>query len=715
MVSKIVHEIKNFHPWLSPIYGSNHSQTRILGLLVVLSNVLMVFFTTALVYASSEPITTNPCFAHKTVDACTSEASFLYSLEQRCAWTPTFEHTKIGIVEGNYCKLRSPYQSFRSIAIAAVFAQLLALPLAWMMKILLVECVFKHTRKINVFTKALPSSEGETQDEARGIWSNHIKAMAVKQLRLLKDNLFRYRLSLSSSSNITFFNLMWNLKTHDDIVFKPFGYPTENSLLIDLEFTNENTFAMHPRKLSRVEMSQMDLHLINTLYRDLVPRRKHGMILKEKWDRDHPRLKTVSRETRFWGLVAVLSIALCVSVYIVWFALSRDASAELLWLWTIFAWFVLDVFVKWPLYVLYTDVFVVCDVHIYTDMASQVLTRLFTRPHSIDQTTKPVALVTSQFNSLHFFCASSRASQWNIKKMIASKIATISSQVPRHLILRDLKAEQSKSVVTTNASCASWIDLKDSNDLFSRFSTNLTQYEKWNIWWEHELVKYMHSYTVNFRQLVNECCIGLFCLVFVFVQIKIIELNSKVLAVPYVTLVLYSVYTVYISDKECNRIAPDISENVDHTVAQRMPSTAADFNAFISNILDSDSSSSSDTDGSIPIRGKARGSSKHSGSSNSDSEKSVESSNISYSDEDMIDSSLNYMDYVLGPIKAEKKEKSVDLDDYMRRLRSDESSHLDIDPLEALKIIDSIIGPETVELQIEKGRKLKQKYKETNI
>ena len=88
------------------------------------------------------------------------------------------------------------------------------------------------------------------------------------------------------------------------------GFPTEASLLIDLEVTSENTYAMHPKKMSRVEIGNIDKHLVNILYRDLVPRRKHGIILKEKWERDNPRFTTVTRESRFFAVFFVLVVSM---------------------------------------------------------------------------------------------------------------------------------------------------------------------------------------------------------------------------------------------------------------------------------------------------------------------------------------------------------------------------------------------------------------------
>lgn len=66
--------------------------------------------------------------------------------------------------------------------------------------------------------------------------------------------------------------------------------------------------ALRPPQISRIEADDIDRHLINVLYRDLVPRRKHGIILKEKWERDTPSFSTVSRGGRLLGVLFVVVV-----------------------------------------------------------------------------------------------------------------------------------------------------------------------------------------------------------------------------------------------------------------------------------------------------------------------------------------------------------------------------------------------------------------------
>jgi hypothetical protein len=201
----------------------------------------------------------------------------------------------------------------RSIILSALISFLFTVPINWFVKTLLVEMVFKYTKKLS----------GDDIDSPSKI-QQLMASKAINHLEILKSKLFNHRLTISSSLDVKIFNATWNLVDDDlEVIFKSEGYPNEKSILKDLELVNSDTFTFHPRNISRIEKDNIGIFLVYMLYRDLLSR-PHNLILKDKWERNNPRFSTTTIVWKFVGLIIILSIFLFVIVFISYFAINRD-------------------------------------------------------------------------------------------------------------------------------------------------------------------------------------------------------------------------------------------------------------------------------------------------------------------------------------------------------------------------------------------------------
>ena len=168
----------------------------------------------------------------------------LYIWESRCSWTPTTVLTAVGVcnfhvlsnllliyicklhwnpqaMNGFYCTRRSSYESIRSIITASFISYIIAIPLISIMRNLIVNYVFKHTRKVNGSIKDASSADENVDVES--LWHRKIHLKAIEELKILKLKMFKFRLSLKSSEDLQKFNCVWNLEPCDDVVFKKVG------------------------------------------------------------------------------------------------------------------------------------------------------------------------------------------------------------------------------------------------------------------------------------------------------------------------------------------------------------------------------------------------------------------------------------------------------------------------------------------------------------
>ena len=92
---------------------------------------------------------------------------------------------------------------------------------------------------------------------------------------------------------------------------------------------NRDTFEMHPSNVHRVDQDNFDARLVNILYRDFLSV-SDRITLKEKWDRDFPRMTTVNRLSRLLGLFGMVLMTTIMTVYICYFAYRRDEAVQVI-------------------------------------------------------------------------------------------------------------------------------------------------------------------------------------------------------------------------------------------------------------------------------------------------------------------------------------------------------------------------------------------------
>ena len=93
-----------------------------------------IFFSCAVVYGMTDP-SDDYCYVFKSPSECLREPYYFYEAKPRCNWN------------GYICRVRLPYESITSIVISGFVASIIGTPFYWTMRALLVDCVFKHTRK----------------------------------------------------------------------------------------------------------------------------------------------------------------------------------------------------------------------------------------------------------------------------------------------------------------------------------------------------------------------------------------------------------------------------------------------------------------------------------------------------------------------------------------------------------------------------------------
>ena len=404
----------------------------------------MTFFVAAAIYDLTDPADSGQgsCEDLRTESVCVAAQSPLYYIERRCSWVP-IDHEGYN---GFYCRLRSYNQSWRSIIIAALIIHALSVPVLLILRSLLTKVVFRHTRVLSLKTvKELREGDDTPMQESLDL---KFRIKAARDLELLKCKLFQHRLECCSSNSVSLedFNRQWNLQEGtDEVEFFGRGFPTESSILRDLELTNRDAFEMHPRNSYRVDEEQFDSRLINILYRDFLDV-TNRLILKEKWDRDHPRFSTVHRITRLLGLFGLVLVATMMSVYICYFAVRRDETVQTLWLWSCFVWFLLDFILICPFLVLYFEVFSPLRLDRSIQTIKDILVGVLSDTHSVPlEDEKKYPASPKNFNSVVFLLSAYRISQWNLKQSkVAKKISRMISQAPRHLIIESLQANNGK-------------------------------------------------------------------------------------------------------------------------------------------------------------------------------------------------------------------------------------------------------------------------------
>ena len=482
--SRILEEMKSYHRWTRPIFGTNHLQGQVLEWLIVVLNIFVMMFVNAAVYS----ITDNPdsdgqldCFEFKSSEACLAPKNAFYSGESRCSWVTTSYQS----YNGFYCHIRYASRSVRSIIIAAFVTYAFSIPIIYGLKWLLVEFIFKHTRGVSHkevnklrslgmedMEKVENVSDGYDNTVDRMSIEDRLKSKVVDDLDTLKSKLFQHRMVLyaqAKESDLSNFEREWNLdhETKDKIRFNSLGFPTEESINIDLELINKMTLDMHPRMIGRVDAEGFDAKLMNILFCDALKSRTQKIVLMEKFERDIPRFTTVHGFTRLVALCTFMIVIIMMSVYILYFAMYREHLVESLWFWTCTCWIALDVLLVSPLIVLYAEVFTVRRLSRRTEEIRKVMMKIFTTAHKqhtytgksqrsfveftpFDGDKHPtvkerevhleVDAHRGYFNSVHFMFASARIAHWNSKNSAVAKLVlSLKSQSPSHLIFTYLK------------------------------------------------------------------------------------------------------------------------------------------------------------------------------------------------------------------------------------------------------------------------------------
>merc|ERR1711871_1797244 len=254
---------------------------------------------------------------------------------------------------------------------------------------------------------------------------------------------------------------------------------------------------MHPRNMCRAESADLDRHMMNMLYRDFLTHRQ-SLILKDKWDRNNPRFNTVSRSTRLLGLLCLMCLLILLVVYVSSFAINRNETLGELWLCTCFSWFLLDAFVVNPISVIIFDIVLPRSLYGPIQNIRAVLRKAFLETPSRNDSSH--GLSSNQFNSCPFLLSSFRVAQWNKDSIVAQKILLLTSEVPVHHMLEEIKSKLEGNrfdinVPTTRSSVRWW------TSLYLRFIKYL---DDWTVW-------YMSQLPYFIRSAIDEACITLVC------------------------------------------------------------------------------------------------------------------------------------------------------------------------------------------------------------
>ena len=268
-------ELQRHHRWISPFYAkTNHNQTKVLGILLLAVSILTAFFTISMVYSFSDPVD-DVCFQLETHNRCLVALSPFSTFDRMCSW------------DEGICKLRMPQDAVGGVVIAGLLAYLLYIPLYYLLKMLLVDFVFKHTKKV------VNSLASFVKDSS----SISITSITQEHFQLLKSMLFKYRMTFSSNEDRENFDACWNLDAdvNDDIVFHATGYPTERLIVEEMLWTNINSLAMHPSHSYRAESDDFERTLTNVLFRDFLSLNEATILVTQKLTRNkllHPKTVT---------------------------------------------------------------------------------------------------------------------------------------------------------------------------------------------------------------------------------------------------------------------------------------------------------------------------------------------------------------------------------------------------------------------------------------
>ena len=406
----------------------------------------------------------------------------------------------------------------------------------------------------------------------------------------------------------------------------------------DFMITNKDTFEMYPRNLSRVDEEDSDARLTNVLYRDFL-NTSARLTLKEKWDRDNPRMSTVDGVVRLLGLFCIITIATMMAVYICYFAFRREEAVQSLWLKTCLAWFALDIFFVCPFHVLYSEVIIPLQLSSEINEIRETLIQILAKAETPSASSMQ-GRQKRKFNSIIFMFASYRISQWRMQSSeIASKISNLSSQAPGHLILKYIKSKLNNDAKEYE-DFWNFVPIRGSFGIVARFRQLVSVFGGW---YRIFMEKCKLTIPISLRRSIEEGFALSVGVSLFYLHLKVAQVSVIWIAIMYsiiVTICLVTLLYMQCNSSRENQILPEI----DDTPSQRGVQA---FNHVLDRLYAVDSTDSEE-DRRRDIDSHKSTKLTYGDDGDSDENKSNDLYDVSFSDDEMVETSLGLLDKILN-------------------------------------------------------------------
>eukprot|EP00602_Paraphysomonas_sp_CaronLab_P009942 CAMPEP_0185035854 /NCGR_PEP_ID=MMETSP1103-20130426/27905_1 /TAXON_ID=36769 /ORGANISM="Paraphysomonas bandaiensis, Strain Caron Lab Isolate" /LENGTH=2281 /DNA_ID=CAMNT_0027573125 /DNA_START=277 /DNA_END=7122 /DNA_ORIENTATION=- len=345
LVALIAYELCYRHRWLQLVFDDYRRVVRILSLFM---NVMVVFFLESLVYNYADNRENN-CEDETSKSDCEREKSFLGMGDSMCRWSTS----------NDTCYFKDPDNDFLRILFCAVFVAVLTVPCYILIDILVVHVMFGDS-----------TERGNVSPAPNGRSATAVTA-PVKSL----DEEFEEMTSAIQLHGAV-------LDTSAKVEFEDAWRPVNKLLLSDSKYAAMDEIAFFGSgKLSSMECRS---RLVFLFLRDFLV----GSVLQivsSKDRRDNKKQSVVGVHWKAAGWVLYVCANAGMFCYIIIFAVNEDRPRQRAWVFTYFAYLIMDIFLVSVFFVLWTHVCIPLAASKPVQLARENLVRIILDLQSSDR------------------------------------------------------------------------------------------------------------------------------------------------------------------------------------------------------------------------------------------------------------------------------------------------------------------------------------------
>jgi hypothetical protein len=354
-ISRIIVEMKQKHPWLSPIFVYSKDDSRAMRMLPLISHILVFAFVNAAIYNTTFP-DTSQCSKYSDERRCTEQDSTM-THESECYWDQS----------SSRCVYREPADHDGSVLVyILVVTSLISAPLtAMLMKTM--EICTAPTDNVGA-VKPQPESVHRSSIRARSTIVPDAEPSLNQEVNNLRRELSGYRSALPDYE-VAAFDLIWGKQQDTDEAAVPtlleqlfFGRKASAPAML-MEDVNECR-ATANREITRLRAlklsaDEVSVELARLFVKDLLFSRTTGVLLTLEDNRNYGLKRRSSASLGLKIVSGVLGFALILSMclYLLLFAVGQTRARQRIFVQLLVVSVLFDIIIMSTLTVYVMDIF----------------------------------------------------------------------------------------------------------------------------------------------------------------------------------------------------------------------------------------------------------------------------------------------------------------------------------------------------------------------